>query len=52
MYDYVALVEYLFVLYETKNREKYETGNVGYAYKVWRHGLPPFCLHVPPILCR
>ena len=28
------------MLLETKNREKYETGNVGYAYEIWRHGLP------------
>ena len=27
------------MLYETKNRGKYETGNVGYAYEIWRHGL-------------
>ena len=38
------------MLYETKDREKYETSNVGYAYEIWRHGLPPFCLRVPPIL--
>ena len=28
------------MLLETKHREKYETGNVGYAYEIWRHGLP------------